>query len=123
MGPDTVQVSFEIDVEEDRGPLGGWNVDQFCIVADPDAVCGDGVVSGFAGCDVGVDFVVDAFAGEQLGDRCRLAAGHEQHVTVGDDPGVSDLVNRRCLAVCRGGPFDSSRVFRDVPLHGDDARV
>ena len=48
----TVQVSFSL--ESDQGlEFGGWNIDDMCIVANPRAICGDGVAVGFEGCDDG----------------------------------------------------------------------
>lgn len=48
----TVQVKYEI--ASDGGlELGGWTIDDFCIVAVPSSICGDGQVSGAEECDDG----------------------------------------------------------------------
>jgi len=47
-----VNIKYEIDT--DRGfNLGGWTLDDFCIVAYTASVCGDGVATGIEQCDDG----------------------------------------------------------------------
>lgn len=47
-----VQIKFEI--ESDGGlEMGGWNIDNFCIVAFSGSVCGDGEITGAERCDDG----------------------------------------------------------------------
>lgn len=48
----TLQVRFEL--ASDAGlEFGGWNIDDFCVVARPDAICGNGTVEGAERCDDG----------------------------------------------------------------------
>jgi MYXO-CTERM domain-containing protein len=61
---DTLQVRFA--VESDSGfELGGWNIDDFCVMARPDAICGDGAVAGAEQCDEGAD------NSDSLSNACR----------------------------------------------------
>lgn len=49
---DTAQLRFAL--ETDGGlQFGGWNIDDVCIVAAPDAICGNGTVEGTERCDAG----------------------------------------------------------------------
>ncbi len=59
----TLEVGWEI--KSDGGlQLGGWQLDDVCIVANPYSVCGDGVKSGSEQCDTGA-------ANQDLPDVCR----------------------------------------------------
>lgn len=49
---DTVQVRF--GMRSDSGlQLGGWNIDDFCIMANPSSICGNGTLEGQEQCDLG----------------------------------------------------------------------
>jgi uncharacterized protein (TIGR03382 family) len=62
----TVQVRFEI--ASDSGlELGGWTIDDFCIVAYQPSVCGDGVITGTEVCDDG------AGNSDTTPDACRTS--------------------------------------------------
>lgn len=50
----TVTVGWEIDSDEGL-ELGGWHLDDVCIVANPYAICGDGVKTATEQCDLGAD--------------------------------------------------------------------
>ncbi|HUS62884.1 MAG TPA: DUF4215 domain-containing protein [Kofleriaceae bacterium] len=51
-----LQVKFEM--ASDGGlEFGGWTIDDFCVVANPASICGDGEVSGAEDCDDGDDNV------------------------------------------------------------------
>jgi hypothetical protein len=50
----SVQVGWEI-VSDEGLELGGWHLDDVCIVANPYAICGDGVKTATEQCDTGVD--------------------------------------------------------------------
>src|SRR5690606_6281761 len=66
----TVQVNFRLT--SDPGlDLGGWNVDEVCIVgveAAPEPVCGDGVIAGAETCDDG---------NAEDGDGCSATCSEE----------------------------------------------
>ncbi|MEO8703128.1 MAG: hypothetical protein ABI867_23990 [Kofleriaceae bacterium] len=48
----TLNVQF--DMTSDEGlEYGGWQVDDLCVVANPNSICGDGVKNPFEGCDNG----------------------------------------------------------------------
>jgi MYXO-CTERM domain-containing protein len=60
----TVQLQF--DLTSDQGlEFGGWTIDDLCIVADPNAICGDGELNGLEQCDLGEDGNAD------IPDNCR----------------------------------------------------
>jgi uncharacterized protein (TIGR03382 family) len=59
----TLNVSFTLD--SDTGlELGGWQIDDVCVVANPNSVCGDGVKTNTETCD-------DGSANADLPDKCR----------------------------------------------------
>ncbi len=47
-----VQVSYELTTDQGL-ELGGWNIDSLCVLADPEAICGDGEISVGEQCDDG----------------------------------------------------------------------
>lgn len=60
----TVRVTFSL--ESDPGlEFGGWAIDDLCVVARPDSICGDGQLSGAEQCDSG-----EANSSE-VADSCR----------------------------------------------------
>ncbi|WP_428266974.1 DUF4215 domain-containing protein [Haliangium sp.] len=64
VGDGGVEVMFEI--RSNRGfELGGWTIDDLCVVARRSSVCGDGVVSGAEACDEG------AANSDVRADTCR----------------------------------------------------
>ncbi len=75
-----------------------------------------------AGLDVGLDLRGDPLPPEQPRDGRRLPAGHQQGVTVGHQPGRTDLDNLAVLVVCGRGPLDRPGVFGDVTLDGHHPR-
>ncbi len=58
-----VAVGWELDSDEGL-ELGGWQLDDVCIVANPNSICGDGVKTITEGCDDGV-------ANADKPDTCR----------------------------------------------------
>lgn len=58
-----VQIEFSLTTDEGLN-LGGWNIDDFCVVADAWAVCGDGEINGAEQCD-------DGDANADAADTCR----------------------------------------------------
>lgn len=61
---DTLKVRFAIESDTSL-QFGGWTIDDFCVVARPDAICGDGVLNGAEQCDDG-----DANS-DSLANACR----------------------------------------------------
>lgn len=60
----TLQVRFALESDTSL-QLGGWNIDDFCVMARPDAICGNGVIDGLEQCDDG-----DANS-DTLANACR----------------------------------------------------
>jgi hypothetical protein len=59
----TVQIGW--DLTSDSGlEFGGWTLDDVCIVANPESICGDGIVSPTEECDNGI-------ANADVADTCR----------------------------------------------------
>jgi uncharacterized protein (TIGR03382 family) len=61
----TVAVRWILDSDEGL-ELGGWNLDDVCIVANPRAICGDGQLTPTEQCD-------DGAANADAADRCRTS--------------------------------------------------
>jgi cysteine-rich repeat protein len=98
-----VQVRFEI--ESDGGlQFGGWNVDDFCVVATPGVVCGDGQVTGGETCDDG------PANSDSEPDACRTSC---RAATCGD--GVLDSSE-----VCDDGNLEDGDACSADCAHGDD---
>jgi len=94
----TVQVTFEL--ASDGGlELGGWTLDDVCIVAYAASVCGDGVLTGVEQCDDG-DANSDADA-NACRSNCRTAHCGDGVVDRGEecDDG-NDTDDDDCTAVC-----------------------
>lgn len=125
---DTVQVRFELG--SDVGlQFSGWNIDDFCIMANPNSICGNGALEGQEQCDEGDgnsdrepdgcrtncrasfcgDGVVDAFeqcddGNQEPGDGCspachRLAEGSGCNAQPDTRPSVGALL-LMMLALC-----------------------
>jgi MYXO-CTERM domain-containing protein len=66
----TVQLEFTLT--SDQGlEMGGWTIDDLCVVADPSAICGDGTINGSEQCDDGPD---NGDAPDACRTNCRRAA-------------------------------------------------
>lgn len=98
-----VQIKFEID--SDGGlEMGGWTIDDFCIVAANGSICGDGNVSGAEQCDDG--------AGNSNSDadscrtNCRVPTCGDGVVDSGETCDDGNSVNDdECNNLCDGaGP-------------------
>lgn len=93
-----LQVGFEI--QSDSGlEFGGWTIDDFCVVARPDSICGDGVISGAEECDDGPgndDLMPDACRA-----NCRLSVCGDQVIDQGEqcDDG-NDIDTDDCTTLC-----------------------
>ena len=71
----TVQLRFALESDGDVGgssalEFGGWTLDDLCIVADPNAICGDGELNGVEQCDLGEE---NADLPDQCRTNCRVA--------------------------------------------------
>ncbi|HPH68452.1 MAG TPA: DUF4215 domain-containing protein, partial [Kofleriaceae bacterium] len=81
----TLKLGF--DLTSDPGlHLGGWQVDDLCIVADPSSICGDGIVSPAEQCDNGAN---NADVADSCRTDCFVAACGDGIVDSGEecDPG------------------------------------
>ncbi|MBK9036468.1 MAG: DUF4215 domain-containing protein [Myxococcales bacterium] len=93
----TVTVRWQLDT--DAGfELGGWNVDDVCIVANPRAVCGDGVRTSTEQCD---DGAANGDGPGQCRTTCRRASCGDGVVDDGEqcDDGNDDELDG-CSDVC-----------------------
>ena len=95
-----VKVRWSIDADEGF-ELGGWTLDDVCIVANLDSVCGDGRVSGAEQCDLGND---NADVADTCRTNCRvpvcgdgIADALEQCDDGNDDP--TDGCDDDCMIV------------------------
>jgi cysteine-rich repeat protein len=97
----TVQVKFEI--ESDPGlEMGGWNIDDFCIVAIAGSVCGDGQVTGGERCDDG-DANSDTTA-NACRTNCLVASCGDGVVDDGESCDDGNLIDDdECNATCSNG--------------------
>jgi MYXO-CTERM domain-containing protein len=85
----TLKLGF--DLTSDAGlHLGGWQIDDLCVVADPTSICGDGVVSPSEQCDDGPD---NADTPDACHTDCFLAACGDGILDTGEE--------------CDGGSADS----------------
>lgn len=67
------QIQIKFDLSSDGGlELGGWTIDELCVVANVNSICGDGVVTGAETCDEG-ELNSDTEA-DGCRTRCRLAS-------------------------------------------------
>lgn len=98
----TVQV--ELELASDAGlELGGWTIDDFCVVARADSICGDGRVTGVEECDDGAGNH-DTAPGACRTNCSRFFCG-DGIVDIGeqcDDGNDSDVDD--CTTLCLTGP-------------------
>jgi len=116
-GTKTIRVKF--DLNTDRGlHLGGWNIDDFCVVAFAGSICGDGEVTGAEECDDGAansDANADAcrtdcrfaYCGDGVvdaGEECDDANGDETDECASDcmPPGGGDDGGGGCCSASDG---------------------
>ncbi len=101
----SVQVKFQI--ETDGGlELGGWNIDDFCIVAVTGAVCGDGVKTSSEECDDGAgnsDTTPGACRENCRAARCGDGVVDEAETCDDGNTDPTDECNNSCE---RGAGFD-----------------
>lgn len=93
-----VQVGWEITSDEGL-ELGGWQIDDVCIVANPYAICGDGVKTPTEQCDNGAD---NKDAPNLCHTDCRLPTCGDSYIDTGeqcDEGGVTDTCSAKCEAI------------------------
>ncbi|MCA9674278.1 MAG: DUF4215 domain-containing protein, partial [Myxococcales bacterium] len=93
----TVQLMFELTSDEGL-EFGGWTLDDVCVVANPNSVCGDGVITGSEQCDDGDD---NADAPDACRVNCRRARcgdGIVDQLEQCDDGGRAD--GDGCSRIC-----------------------
>ena len=98
-----VQVGWEITSDEGL-ELGGWQLDDVCIVANPDAICGDGVKTPTEQCDNGAD---NKDAPNLCHTDCRLPTCGDLYLDTGeqcDEGGATDNCSSKCEII---EPIDS----------------
>lgn len=90
-----VQIGWEITSDEGL-ELGGWQLDDVCIVANPDAICGDGVKTPTEQCDNGAD---NKDAPNLCHTDCRLPTCGDNYLDTGeqcDEGGATDTCSSKC---------------------------
>lgn len=90
-----VQVGWEITSDEGL-ELGGWQIDDVCIVANPYAICGDGVKTPTEQCDNGAD---NKDAPNLCHTDCRLPTCGDTYMDTGeqcDEGGATDTCSAKC---------------------------
>jgi hypothetical protein len=98
-----VQVGWEITSDEGL-ELGGWQLDDVCIVANPNAICGDGVKTPTEQCDSGAD---NKDAPNVCHTDCRLPTCGDNYLDTGeqcDEGGATDTCSSKCESI---EPIDS----------------
>jgi uncharacterized protein (TIGR03382 family) len=98
-----VQVGWEITSDEGL-ELGGWQLDDVCIVANPNAICGDGVKTPTEQCDTGAD---NKDAPNACHTDCRLPTCGDNYVDTSeqcDEGGATDSCSSKCEII---EPIDS----------------
>jgi MYXO-CTERM domain-containing protein len=76
--------------------FGGWAIDDLCVVADPNSICGDGRLSGQEECDEGGD---NADKPNECRIDCKLAACGDGIVDRGEECDDGDPSDR-CAVTC-----------------------
>lgn len=90
-----VQVGWEITSDEGL-ELGGWQLDDVCVVANPNSICGDGVKTPTEQCDNGAD---NKDAPNLCHTDCRLPTCGDFYVDTGeqcDEGGATDTCSSKC---------------------------
>jgi cysteine-rich repeat protein len=107
------QLQIKFELETDGGlQFGGWTVDDFCVVATPGVVCGDGATTGAETCDAGADN--SDSEPDACRSNCRVAACGDGVVDSGevcDDGNTED--GDACSADCTVGEEE----ITDCGLH------
>ncbi len=95
------QVQLSFSIQSDAGlEFGGWTIDDFCIVANVNSICGDGNITGAENCDEGL--ANDDFSADACRTDCRAAACGDGVIDQGEecDDGNEDP-NDECSGICK----------------------
>ncbi|HEY4240078.1 MAG TPA: hypothetical protein VGM88_09695 [Kofleriaceae bacterium] len=95
-------VTIGWDLTSDGGlQFGGWSIDDVCIVANPNAICGDGAVESPESCDAGSANSDDAGTPQHTcRSWCQLATCGDGIVDVGEECDTGSDTNTNCSATC-----------------------
>jgi len=89
-----LNLSFKL--ESDQGlHFGGWAIDDLCVVANPNSICGDGSRSGTEECDEGA---ANANTPDACRLNCRLAACGDGILDSGEE--CEPTLDPACLPAC-----------------------
>lgn len=92
------ELTVGFDLKTDEGlHLGGWAIDDLCVVANVKSVCGDGVVSPTEECDDGRD---NGDLPGRCRTYCRLPACGDQIVDQGEGCDAGPFGSETCTAEC-----------------------
>lgn len=78
--------------------LGGWALDDVCIVANPNSICGDGITSSTEQCD---DGMANADAPDKCRTRCRLPACGDRIVDDAEQCDAGPDGSADCSSECK----------------------
>lgn len=111
----TVQVKFEI--ASDAGlELGGWTIDDFCVVAVASSICGDGEVTGAEECDDGSSN--SNSNADACRKNCRIATCGDGIVDSNESCDDGNLIDTDdCTVQCVSPNTDTGGCGCDVPGH------
>lgn len=93
----TVQVGWELTSDEGLN-LGGWQLDDVCLVANPNSVCGDGVKSPTEQCDKGPD---NKDAPNVCHTDCHLPTCGDNLVDTGEECDEGSAGTTTCSDKCK----------------------
>ncbi len=92
------EVTVGWEVTSDEGlELGGWNLDDVCIVANPNSICGDGVKTPTEQCDTGAD---NADRPNVCRTDCRLPKCGDTIVDTGEECDAGAAGDALCTDKC-----------------------
>ncbi len=103
----TGSLRVKLELTSDPGlEFGGWTIDDFCVVANPRSICGDGELSGAEQCDDGDGN--DNSAVDSCRTNCRLAACGDGVLDTGEscDDG-NRMDDQTCPANCLDPNLDT----------------
>lgn len=93
----TLNVKF--DLQSDPGlDLGGWQLDDLCVVANPASVCGDGVRNPYEQCDDGAG---NADAADKCRTTCRTPTCGDHIIDTGEECDDGPTGNIHCSTACK----------------------